>query len=72
MKKHSKLNKPSPAVNPGKETEMKNTSAEIKAKIRKLETEIIKEERYSKRWVFLAATINRYNKELGKPAKYTW
>ena len=51
---------------------MKSRSAETKARIRKLEAEISKEEVFSKRWVFLAATINRYNKELGKPAKYTW
>lgn len=51
---------------------MKRGIKETKAEIRKLEKEISKEPTFSKRWVFLASTINRYNKEIGKPAKYTW
>lgn len=51
---------------------MKNNREEIKKTIARLEKEIKQEQRFSKRWTFLAATINRYNKELGKPAKYTW
>ena len=34
--------------------------------------EIAKEEKYSKRWCFLAATINLESKSIGEPAPYRW
>lgn len=45
---------------------------ELKKRIAECEKEIAKEPKFSKRWCFLASTINRYNKELGNPAPYTW
>lgn len=40
--------------------------------IEELNKEIQNEEKYSKRWTFLAATINRYSKSIGEPAPFTW
>lgn len=51
---------------------MSTSRKEAEARIKELEKEISKEPRFSKRWVFLATTINRYSKQIGKPAKYTW
>lgn len=53
---------------------MKRTRAENEALIRAAEEEIKNEPKYTKRWVFLAATINRARKEIGKKElkKYTW
>lgn len=50
----------------------KMSKKETEARIRKLEKEISAEPRFSKRWIFLAAAINSYSKQIGKPAKYTW
>lgn len=53
---------------------MKRTRAENEALIKAAEKEIANEPIYSKRWVFLATTINRARKEIGKKElkKYTW
>lgn len=51
---------------------MRMSTEEIKKHIAELQKEIKNEERFSKRWTFLAATINRYSKEIGKKAPYTW
>lgn len=51
---------------------MRMSREEIKKQIAELQKEIKNEERFSKRWTFLAATINRYSKEIGKKAPYTW
>lgn len=53
---------------------MRMNSEEIKKQIAEMQQEIKKEEKYSKRWCFLAATINSYRKETGKPKlkEYTW
>lgn len=48
------------------------TTNEIKEEIKQLRKEIKTVPEYSKRWVFLAATINRYNKQLGKGPVYKW
>lgn len=45
---------------------------EIEKRIAKLNKEIAQEPKFTKRWTFLAATINSYNKEIGRPAPYTW
>ena len=52
---------------------MKKTNREKTIKsIEKLTKEIAKEEKYSKRWCFLAATINLESKSIGEPAPYRW
>ena len=45
---------------------------EIEKRTAKLQKEISQEERFSKRWCFLAATINSYSKQIGRTAPYTW
>lgn len=45
--------------------------AEIEKDIKKLEKRIEKETDLKKR-TFLAATINAYSKEIGKPEPYKW
>ncbi len=47
---------------------------ELLKAIREMEETIKEENKYSKRWVFLAATINRYRKLAGlkEDARYTW
>ena len=51
---------------------MRMTSEEIRKHIAELQKEIKHEEKFSKRWTFLAATINRYSKMIGKEAPYKW
>ena len=51
---------------------MKNGKAEIEKLQRELKTETAKNGRYSKRAIFLMATINIYSKEAGTPAPYEW
>lgn len=51
---------------------MRMSREEIKKQIAKLQKEIKKEQEFTKRWIFLAATINRYSKEIGREAPYRW
>lgn len=48
------------------------TTYKTMKKIEELTKEIKKEKEYSKRWCFLAATINRYCKSINEPAPYKW
>ena len=68
--------KPSPAAKPGRRGEalkMKKyrSYAEIEKDIKRLEKRIEKETDLKKR-TFLAATINAYSKEIGKPEPHKW
>ena len=51
---------------------MKMNTEETKKKIAELQKEIQQEQRFSKRWIFLAATINSYSKQIGRKAPYKW
>lgn len=44
----------------------------MKKEIERLTKELNKETKHSKRWCFLAATINRYSKQIGEPAPIKW
>lgn len=47
------------------------TREELQKKIEELEHRLA-DTADTKRRTFLKATINRYSKQLGQPAKYTW
>ncbi len=50
---------------------MKKTNRkDLEKRLAKLNKEIAQEPEFTKRWTFLAATINSYNKELGRPAPF--